>query len=55
MDENEIAEAIKKAEAVLGKVNLNWSSESTATAGIGYAILALTKVVQAALVKREKE
>ena len=53
MDENEIAEAIKKAEAVLGKVNLNWSSESTATAGIGYAILALAKVLKAGLDKKD--
>ena len=53
MDENEIAEAIKKAEAVLGKVNLNWSSESTATVGVGYAILALAKVLKAGLDKKD--
>ena len=32
---------IIKAEEVLGKVDLNWANNSTAMAGVGYAILAL--------------
>lgn len=48
MDLNkEVEEAIKKAEEVLGEVDLNWSNDSTAATGIGYAILALAKAIHA--------
>jgi len=43
--EKEVQESIKKAEEVLGEVRLGWNYESTALAGIGYAILALAKAV----------
>lgn len=50
---DEAKEAIKKAEETIGKVDLNWSNESTATVGVGYAILALAKVLQAVLQKKD--
>jgi hypothetical protein len=50
---DEADKAIKKAEETLNKVNLSWSAESTATAGVGYAVLALAKVLQAALQKKD--
>jgi hypothetical protein len=54
MDENEINEAIKKAEDCLEKApNAQFSREAIATVGVGYAILALAKVLKAGLDKKD--
>jgi hypothetical protein len=48
-------DAIKKAEEVLDKVNLHWDPESTAIAGLGYALLALAKVIEESLEKKTEK
>jgi hypothetical protein len=47
MDESiEVTQLLKKAREVLDSVNLNWSNQSTALAGLGYALLALAAAIK---------